>query len=160
MLRYIQSSTMNERLLVVDDEKDICEILDFNLSNEGYTVDTALSAEEAMRKLTPEHSLILLDVMMGGMSGYKMAEKLRCKLAGKIDDEIIEQTAHEVMRNYDYNSYGGAYLLGCRKPVEKIHGAANERTIPYAVGLMRSMILSKMTEKISEQLDAMSRKVD
>lgn len=68
---------MNERLLVVDDEKDICEILDFNLSNEGYTVDTALSAEEAMRKLTPEHSLILLDVMMGGMSGYKMAEKLR-----------------------------------------------------------------------------------
>ena len=54
----------------------------------------------------------------------------------------------------------GAYLLGCRKPVEKIHGAANERTIPYAVGLMRSMILSKMTEKISEQLDAMSRKVD
>ena len=90
----------------------------------------------------------------------EMAEKLRCKLAGKIDDEIIEQTAHEVMRNYDYNSYGGAYLLGCRKPVEKIHGAANERTIPYAVGLMRSMILSKMTEKISEQLDAMSRKVD
>lgn len=77
MLRHIQSSTMNERLLVVDDEKDICEILDFNLSNEGYTVDTAQSAEEAMRKLSPEHSLILLDVMMGGMSGYKMAEKLR-----------------------------------------------------------------------------------
>lgn len=62
---------MDERILVVDDEKDICEILGFNLSNEGYRVDTATSAEEALRKLTPEHALILLDVMMGGMSGYK-----------------------------------------------------------------------------------------
>lgn len=68
---------MNEKILVVDDEKDICEILGFNLANEGYTVDTASSAEEALRKLTPDHSLILLDVMMGGMSGYRMAERLR-----------------------------------------------------------------------------------
>lgn len=68
---------MNERILVVDDEKDICEILGFNLANEGYAVDTASSAEEALRKLTPAHSLILLDVMMGGMSGYRMAERLR-----------------------------------------------------------------------------------
>ena len=49
---------MDERILVVDDEKDICEILGFNLSNEGYRVDTATSAEEALRKLTPEHALI------------------------------------------------------------------------------------------------------
>lgn len=68
---------MNEKILVVDDENDICEILGFNLSNEGYAVDTASSAEEALRKLTPGHSLILLDVMMGGMSGYRMAERLR-----------------------------------------------------------------------------------
>lgn len=61
----------------MDDEKDICEILWFNLANEGYEVDTANSAEEALRKLTPAHSLILLDVMMGGMSGYRMAERLR-----------------------------------------------------------------------------------
>lgn len=68
---------MNERILIVDDEKDICEILEFNLSSEGYTVDTTYSAEDALARITPEHSLILLDVMMGGMSGYKMAEKLR-----------------------------------------------------------------------------------
>jgi len=68
---------MEERILIVDDEKDICEILEFNLVNEGYLVDTAHSAEEALKKLDQEHSLILLDVMMGGMSGYKMAEKLR-----------------------------------------------------------------------------------
>jgi len=68
---------MKEKILIVDDGKNICEILEFNLSNEGYQVDCAYSAEEALEKLTPGHSLILLDVMMGGMSGYKMAEKLR-----------------------------------------------------------------------------------
>lgn len=68
---------MKERMLIVDDEKDICEILEFNLSDEGFRVDCANSAEEALEKLTPEHSIILLDVMMGGMSGYRMAEQLR-----------------------------------------------------------------------------------
>lgn len=72
-----QAGRMEERILVVDDERDICEIMEFNLSNEGYAVDTVNSAEEALEKLTPGHSLILLDIMMGGMSGYKMAEKLR-----------------------------------------------------------------------------------
>ena len=68
---------MAQRILVVDDEQDILEILSFNLENEGYEVDTATSAEEALKKLAPEHALVLLDVMMGGMSGYRMAEKLR-----------------------------------------------------------------------------------
>ena len=68
---------MSVKLLIVDDEQDICEILAFNLESEGYLVETVGSAEEALEKLAPEHSLILLDVMMGGMSGYRMAEKLR-----------------------------------------------------------------------------------
>lgn len=68
---------MDRKILVVDDETDIREILQFNLENAGYTVETAASAEEALEKLGPEHGLILLDVMMGGMSGYKMAEHLR-----------------------------------------------------------------------------------
>ncbi|HOI80321.1 MAG TPA: response regulator transcription factor [Petrimonas sp.] len=68
---------MEERILVVDDEKDICDILQFNLENEGYEVDLANSAEEALSSLTDKHDLIILDVMMGGMSGFKMAERLR-----------------------------------------------------------------------------------
>ncbi len=68
---------MEERILVVDDEKDICDILRFNLENEGYKVDLANSAEEALSILTDKHDLIILDVMMAGMSGFKMAEKLR-----------------------------------------------------------------------------------
>jgi DNA-binding response OmpR family regulator len=68
---------MSDKILIVDDDPNICEILEFNLSNEGYHVTIAHSAEEAFKKLSSRHSLILLDVMMGGMSGYKMAEKLR-----------------------------------------------------------------------------------
>ncbi|TWP23275.1 response regulator transcription factor [Apibacter muscae] len=66
------------QLLIVDDEIDIREILQFNLENEGYVVDLADSAEQALEKIdNSTYHLILLDVMMGGISGYKMAEKLR-----------------------------------------------------------------------------------
>ena len=66
-----------ETILIVDDEADIREILQFNLENEGYKVDTANSAEQALEMLQSAHKLILLDVMMGGMSGFKMAGLLR-----------------------------------------------------------------------------------
>lgn len=65
------------KILVVDDEEDLCEILQFNLESEGFAVDIANSAEEALKILTKEHELILLDVMMEGISGFKMAEKVR-----------------------------------------------------------------------------------
>lgn len=65
------------KILIVEDDKDICEILEFNLANEGYDVTCAHSAEEGLKLLQENHALILLDVMMGGMSGYKMAEQLR-----------------------------------------------------------------------------------
>lgn len=68
---------MNRRILVVDDEIDIREILQFNLENAGFNVDAASSAEEALEMLTPDHALILLDVMMHGMSGFQMAQLLR-----------------------------------------------------------------------------------
>ena len=68
---------MDRKILVVDDEVDIRDILQFNLENAGYTVDCASSAEEALEILSSEHSLILLDVMMQGMSGFQMAQHLR-----------------------------------------------------------------------------------
>ncbi len=65
------------RILVVDDEEDLCEILKYNLETEGYKVDTAFSGEEALEKDIASYQLILLDVMMGGMSGFSVARKLR-----------------------------------------------------------------------------------
>jgi DNA-binding response OmpR family regulator len=68
---------MDRIVLIVDDEADIRDILQFNLENAGFTVETAASAEEALGILSEKHSIILLDVMMGGMSGFQMAEHLR-----------------------------------------------------------------------------------
>jgi len=70
---------MPTKILIVDDDRNICEILEFNLKNEGFDVEVAYSAEEALKKLSDEFAVILLDVMMGGMSGYKMAERLRAE---------------------------------------------------------------------------------
>lgn len=65
------------RILVVDDEESLCEILKFNLEREGYEVLTALSAEEALTLELDKLDLIILDVMMGELSGFSMAKILR-----------------------------------------------------------------------------------
>ncbi len=67
----------DSRILVVDDEQDLCEILKFNLETEGYQVETANSAEEALEKDIASFNLLLLDVMMGGMSGFQLAKQLK-----------------------------------------------------------------------------------
>ncbi len=65
------------RLLLVDDEEDLREILTFNLAGEGYQVSTAANAEEALKMPLEEYHLLILDVMMPGMSGFKLAELIR-----------------------------------------------------------------------------------
>ena len=67
----------NARILVVDDEQDLLEILKFNLETEGYEVVTATSAEDALQLDIASFDLLLLDVMMGGMSGFAMARQLK-----------------------------------------------------------------------------------
>lgn len=69
---------MNDyKILVVDDEEDLCDILRFNLENEGYNIDVAYSAEEALKLDLTQYHLILLDVMMGEISGFRMAKMLK-----------------------------------------------------------------------------------
>lgn len=70
---------VKSKILVVDDEQDLREILEFNLTSEGYEVDVAASAEEALEMPLENYNLILLDVMMGGITGYKMADMVRKK---------------------------------------------------------------------------------
>jgi two-component system, OmpR family, alkaline phosphatase synthesis response regulator PhoP len=78
-------------ILVVDDEEDLCEILQFNLAAEGFSIDVAYSAEEALEKPLNKYGLILLDVMMRKMSGYQLADKLRHEK--KLTTPIIFLTA-------------------------------------------------------------------
>lgn len=65
------------RILIVDDEETLCEGLKTYLELEGYAVDTALSAEEALTHDLSDYGLLLLDIMMGGMSGTELATKIR-----------------------------------------------------------------------------------
>ncbi len=70
-------ATKVPHILVVDDEEDLCEILKFNLETEGYQVDTAFSGEEALTLDLASYDLLLLDVMMGEISGFKLASQLK-----------------------------------------------------------------------------------
>lgn len=72
------------KILIVDDEPDLREILAFNLEAAGYETYAAASAEEALERLTPDTSLILLDVMLPGMSGFHLADHLRKQLQSSI----------------------------------------------------------------------------
>ena len=83
-----------ERILIVDDEDTLCEVLKLNLENEGYDVDTALSAEEALTLDLKNYSLVLLDIMMGEISGIKMAKMLKADVA-TADIPIIFCTARD-----------------------------------------------------------------
>ena len=82
------------RILIVDDEETLCEVLKINLENEGYDVDTAFSAEQALGYNLKEYSLILLDIMMGEVSGIKMAKMLKADVA-TADIPIIFCTARD-----------------------------------------------------------------
>ena len=83
-----------ERILIVDDEETLCEVLKLNLENEGYDVDIAFSAEQALMLDLKNYSLILLDIMMGEISGIKMAKMLKAKVT-TADIPIIFCTARD-----------------------------------------------------------------
>ncbi len=83
-----------ERILMIDDEETLCEVVKLNLENEGYDVDIAFSAEQALTYDLKSYSLILLDIMMGEISGIKMAKMLKADVA-TADIPIIFCTARD-----------------------------------------------------------------
>lgn len=68
---------MENKILIVDDEQEICEILKYNLQVEGYEVDVAFSATEALNYDLASYSLIVLDIMMDTISGFELARRLK-----------------------------------------------------------------------------------
>ena len=82
-----------KKILIVDDEEDLCEILQYNLNNAGFITDVAHSSEEALKKQLSDYDLFLLDVMMGAISGFRLAEMLRKDY--KISTPIIFLTAKD-----------------------------------------------------------------
>jgi two-component system, OmpR family, alkaline phosphatase synthesis response regulator PhoP len=127
-----------KHVLIVDDEEDLCEILQYNLSNEGYVTEVAHSAEEALKKNLTDADLILLDVMMGQMSGFKFADKLRKEM--KIDVPIIFLTAKDTE-----NDILTGFSLGADDYISKPF-SVNELTARIKAVLKRSY-----TDKVSNK---------
>ena len=84
---------VNKRILIVEDEEDLNEILHFNLESEGYLVDTCFSAEEALKKDLTIYNLLVLDVMMGKISGFSLAQRIRKEM--RLEVPIIFLTARD-----------------------------------------------------------------
>jgi DNA-binding response OmpR family regulator len=82
-----------KRILIVDDEEDLCEILQYNLGNEGYNTEIAHSAEEALNQSPGNFDLLLLDVMLGQVSGFRLADLIRKDLNSNVP--IIFLTAKD-----------------------------------------------------------------
>ncbi len=124
---------------------------------------------EAREALSGNYDVLVCDGFVGNVL-LKSIEGTAKLTAGKIreaaarlapagsDLGYLDEAIQETMSTLDYESNGGAWLLGCNKPIEKIHGAANAHTIPCAVGQMRSMILADMVGGINAQLKELSHR--
>ena len=142
---------MNDyRILVVDDEEDLCEILKFNLENEGYEVDTANSAEEALKMNISSYHL-LLDVMMGEISGFKMANILK-KDKKTAQVPIIFITAKDTE-----NDTVTGFNLGADDYISKPFSL--REVIARVKAVLRRTATSDM-EKVPEQLSYQSLVID
>ena len=143
---------MNDyRILVVDDEEDLCEILKFNLENEGYEVDTANSAEEALKMNISSYHLLLLDVMMGEISGFKMANILK-KDKKTAQVPIIFITAKDTE-----NDTVTGFNLGADDYISKPFSL--REVIARVKAVLRPTATSDM-EKVPEQLSYQSLVID
>lgn len=143
---------MNDyRILVVDDEEDLCEILKFNLENEGYEVDTANSAEEALKMEYQRYHLLLLDVMMGEISGFKMANILK-KDKKTAQVPIIFITAKDTE-----NDTVTGFNLGADDYISKPFSL--REVIARVKAVLRRTATSDM-EKVPEQLSYQSLVID
>ena len=129
-----------KRILIVDDEEDLCEILQYNLSSEGFITEVALSAEEALKKDLISFDLILLDVMMGPISGFKFADKVRKEM--KIDVPVIFITAKDAE-----NDILTGFNLGADDYVSKPF-SVNELTARVKAVLKRSYTDNVSTKAI------------
>ncbi len=131
------------KILIVDDEEDLCEILQFNLDGEGFGTEVAHSAEEALTKDLRSFDLILLDVMMGEMSGFKLAKKLRTEQALTIPIIFITAKTAEDDLLTGFNLGGDDYItkpfsvkeviVRVRAVLKRVHGKESRSKAPILV---------------------------
>jgi len=113
-----------KRILVVDDEEDICEIIQFNLEAEGFEIDTVSSSEQALKKSLHKYDLFLLDIMLKGMSGLKLAEELRKRKKIRAPIVFISARISENDRLIGFSAGADDYItkpFSIREMVARVH---------------------------------------
>ena len=128
-----------KKILIVDDEEDLCEILQYNLSNAGYSTEVAHSSEEALKRQLGNYDLILLDIMMGPISGFKFADMLRKELNN--DVPIIFLTAKDTE-----NDILTGFSLGADDYISK----------PFSVNELTARVKAVLKRSYADKVDSKS----
>ena len=96
----------NKKILIIDDDRDLCEVLKFNLSGEGFIIEIAHSGEEALKRPLKSADMILLDIIMEDMSGFTFAGILRNEL--KLNTPVIFISARnsesDILEGFNYDA--------------------------------------------------------
>ena len=146
------------KILVVDDEKLLVKGIKFNLENEGFEVDTANSAEEALKMDIASYDLLLLDVMMGEISGFKLASLLRKdKNTAKIPIIFITAKDTENDTVTGFNVGGDDYIskpFSLREVVARVKAVLRRTSQENAVRTpeqltYKSLVLDSVKKKVS-----------
>lgn len=135
-----------QRILLVDDDRNISEILAFNLKSEGFVVETVFSAEEALEKDLSEFHLILLDIMMGGMSGLRMAEKIR---SDGVQIPIIFLTARDTENDMltGFSVGGDDYIskpFSVREVIARVKAVLKRAGSPPETGSATALVVDQL----------------
>ena len=134
-----------QKILIVDDEEDICEILQFNLNNAGYHTDVAYSSEGAYAMLKNKYDLILLDVMMGAISGFRLAEIIHQDFGDNIPIIFITALGEESHKLQGFGLGADDYIS---KPfsIKEVIARVNA-VLTRTLGASDTNLLKKSTEK-------------
>jgi two-component system, OmpR family, alkaline phosphatase synthesis response regulator PhoP len=146
----------NYKILIAEDEEDLCEILQFNLESEGHRVEIVHSSEEALKKDLREYDLLLLDVMMGKMSGFSLAQKVRKELL--LDVPIIFLTARNAENDVltGFNIGADDYIT---KPFSVKELLARVKTILKRSGKSSSDEIQNMQQEGEITIDHATKRV-
>lgn len=135
-------------ILVVDDEKDVVEVVSHFLEEEGYSVHTAYDGEEALEKADPEIDLIVLDIMLPGVDGYEVCRELRSRVETEDIPIVFLSAKTEEEDQIEGLMLGGDDYL--TKPVSPQVLVAHVKAVLRRSGVEESSILEVDSLKIYE----------
>ena len=150
-----------KKILIVDDEPDIREILQFNLENAGYDVVAAASAEAALEICDSGIDLILLDVMMEGISGFKMAEILRKERHNQVPVIFLTARSAENDLLTGFSAGGDDYIpkpFSINEVLARVKAVLKRSTAPRQDKAPEEIVLGKLRIDVTRKMVSATEK--